>query len=398
MTFNMHILSLTIIASTLLGACTPPDTGSDTTPTTQERFSTSIKRTTVEGQMAKIEATYFCLSGENSPQEVGVAISREPNGAWQMVASSEVTSPYTIVIDSLEAETTYNLYSYAKGSNNIFTSSTRQITTDKAVYDPTPHPDSVSWSELPSIIPETGERFITHFTQLNGKRRRNYSMLYDTDNKVALWVAYPLHSCYMGSSGRTEAWDFDPVVPITQQCDMSRAGFIDDNGYSAYDRGHQLPSADRTIDNDTNAATFYYTNMTPQQSSFNRGLWGSLEEFVRKNVPEQDTLFVVTGCALTTPDEPTILYARHKTFGEYIAVPRAYFKVLVCSSRNGSLPQDDNAKCIGFWLPNASATGTKLNASLAMSVSQIESLTGFEFFPYLSDEAKSRLNTSTWKW
>ncbi len=391
----MHLLSLSIIVATALG-CTPNiDHNSEET---SESFSTSIKRANVEAQTISVEATYFCLSGNTKPQEVGIAISRESDNSWRKVASPTVTSPYTIVIDSLEAETTYTLYSYVKGSDEIFKSTTRTVTTEKAIYDPTPHPDSVSWSELPAIEPESGERFVTHFTQLQGDRRRNYSMLYDTENKVALWVAYPLHECYLGSSGRSEAWDFDPVVPITQQCDMSRAGFVDQNGYSSYDRGHQLPSADRTVDNATNAATFYYTNMTPQQSSFNRGLWGTLEEFVRKNIPAQDTLFVVTGCALTTTEEPTILYATHKSFGETIAVPRAHFKVLVRSSHKGTLPNDSNAECIGFWLPNASATGTKLNASLAMSVSQIEELTGFEFFPYLSDGTKERLNTSTWQW
>ena len=36
--------------------------------------------------------------------------------------------------------------------------------------------------------------------------RRNFSMLYDTNYKLAYWVAYPLSSSYLGSAPRTDAW------------------------------------------------------------------------------------------------------------------------------------------------------------------------------------------------
>ena len=43
---------------------------------------------------------------------------------------------------------------------------------------------------------------------------------------------------------------------------MSKYGL--ERGIDGYDRGHQLPSADRLTTKADNATTFYYTNITPQ--------------------------------------------------------------------------------------------------------------------------------------
>ncbi|MBP3425922.1 MAG: DNA/RNA non-specific endonuclease [Rikenellaceae bacterium] len=254
------------------------------------------------------------------------------------------------------------------------------------------------WRELPAINPADDQEFITHYTDIDSLRRRNFSMLYDHSDKLALWVAYPMHSCYLGAAGRSDAWAFDPIIPRPSQMNMSRSGFIDDNGCSTYDRGHQIPSADRTVSRQANAATFFYSNMTPQQSSLNRGLWGKLESFVRNNTPAADTLWVVTGCVLTTAEQPVPLRAAHKTHGDSITVPRAYFKVLLRSTVCGSLPSDTTAECIGFWIPNAAPASGKLTSALSVSVNHLEELTGYDFFPGLSDTAEEHLDPSVWKW
>ena len=46
-------------------------------------------------------------------------------------------------------------------------------------------------------------------------------------------------------------------------------------------QGHQLPSADRLYSQDVNASTFYFTNLTAQNPSFNQNLWARLEINVR---------------------------------------------------------------------------------------------------------------------
>ena len=84
-------------------------------------------------------------------------------------------------------------------------------------------------------------------------------------------------------------WDYDPLVPRDEQPTLF-------HGYDGgYDRGHQLPSADRYTDN---PSTFYFTNMTPQLGSLNQKIWANFEVQVRAWARACDTLYVVTGCVL----------------------------------------------------------------------------------------------------
>ncbi|MBQ8863652.1 MAG: DNA/RNA non-specific endonuclease [Rikenellaceae bacterium] len=327
--------------------------------------------------------------------EAGVSIRVRGSESWCDTPTDTPQLPFRIVLTSLQTGTEYEIAAYAvTRRGGRVESPIERITLPAA----TPAFADGRWCELPAFEEDSDSEFITHYTTIEGERRRNFSMLYDHSAKIAVWVAYPIHDCYLGKAARTDAWAFDPMVGQQSQMNMRRSGFTDDNGYGSYDRGHQIPSADRTANAEANAATFYYTNMTPQQSNFNRGLWGKLEAFVRNNVPASDTLWVVTGCALTTPEHPTPLYASHNTYGGRIAVPRAYFKVLLRSSVRGTTPDDTTAECIGFWLPNEAPSSTKLNSSWAVSVNQIESLTGYDFFPGLSDSVEEKFDPALWKW
>ena len=290
------------------------------------------------------------------------------------------------------------IYASPRGRRKLRRSRRAQTTLVETQAVSEPVKSFLPWYEMPIATHTDDQEIITHYTTIDGERRRNFTMLYDHSDKLSLWVAYPMHSCYLGEQGRTDAWAFDPSLPQQAQLNMKRSGFIDDNGYSSYDRGHQIPSADRTVNHEANAATFYYSNITPQQSSFNRGLWGRLEEFVRDNTPATDTLWVVTGCVMTTPEAPTLLKAAHKSHGDSISVPRAYFKALLRSSVRGTLPTDSSAECIGFWMPNAAPTSSKLTTAYAVSINHIEELTGIDFFPGLSDQTEEHFDPTLWQW
>ncbi|UKI38916.1 MAG: hypothetical protein L6V35_06410 [Alistipes putredinis] len=58
---------------------------------------------------------------------------------------------------------------------------------------------------------------------------------------------------------------------------------------------------------------------------------------------------------------------------------------------------DDQVKCVGFWLDHFGYdTKDKISRKEMVSVSEIERLTGFTFFPELSDEVKSSYEPSDW--
>ena len=94
---------------------------------------------------------------------------------------------------------------------------------------------------------------------------------------------------------------YDPSINPIYQANLSR-------GYhgNGLDRGHQMPSADRTASKAENATTFYYTNMTPQNSTLNQGMRANLEGKIRVWSAQTDTLYVVTGAMVTTKTDKTL--------------------------------------------------------------------------------------------
>ncbi len=254
------------------------------------------------------------------------------------------------------------------------------------------------WTEIPASpvrLPE-GYRMLTHFTEVNGRRVRNYTALYDLNYKVSHWVAYPLHNMYRGSAGRQDIWVYDPSLPQSDQMDIVSGGYSRMYGIRGYDRGHQIPSADRVATAEMNQQTFYPTNCTPQNSTLNQHLWASLEALVRAQICS-DTVFVVTGCVMTTPEDKTVdwIWRNGLPVG---AIPKAYWKVMLRtkSGRTGALPTESTAKCIGFWMENTAPDTGSVSRENVKSVTEIEELTGFEFFPGMPQEVKSRYNLDMW--
>lgn len=64
---------------------------------------------------------------------------------------------------------------------------------------------------------------------------------------------------------------------------------------SGYDRGHNFPAADGACDSTSMRESFFFSNMTPQHPSVNRGDWKSLEEFTREMAVKSDSIKVWAG-------------------------------------------------------------------------------------------------------
>ena len=252
--------------------------------------------------------------------------------------------------------------------------SVETVLTQKGVDESDPD-EGKSWMELPGIAQGSNYRFVTHETTVGGKKVRNYSMLFDTKERIAYWVAYPLCSMYLGRVGRTEAWQTDPNIPASQQMNASVRG---------YDRGHQIPSGDRTAARGMNEQTFYYSNMTPQLGKFNQEIWAKLEEKVRSWAKICDTLYVVTGTVLkTVGGNETVRYVTDGS-GKKIAVPNYYYKVLLSLTMEGGTRK---YKATGFWFEHKANMGS-VNASYMMSVDEIERKTGWDFFKHLPTDVE----------
>lgn len=229
------------------------------------------------------------------------------------------------------------------------------------------------WMELPEVEDGTGDYFFTHYQQLGEKSIRSWSYKWDVDALVALWVAYPLNPWTIGSGSRTDAWGvLDPKLPRDKQPVLG-------SGYrGGYDRGHQLPSADR-LNRDANIQTFYGTNMTPQLGSLNQEGWAALEGQVRTWARAFDTLYVVTGCTV----KGSTKFAEDND-GKSVTVPKAYFKALLGYKKNmtvGNTLQTRGYTACGFYYNHEAYSGNYMNK--AMTISQLEERTGIDFFANL---------------
>ena len=212
-------------------------------------------------------------------------------------------------------------------------------------------------------------------------------MGYDKSKKLALWVAYPLHTYYTTGSSRERHWGYDPDLDKSVQMTEGLAS-------SDYNRGHQVANADRRVSDLSNDQISYYSNMTAQLANFNSGVWATLEGKVR-NWMCADTLYVVTGChfdgtQITTPDKG----------GNSLPVPTHYYKVLL-RSKSGSTGKAAGTlgagelQCIGFWYTHAASSG-QTPATCIKSVQEIENLTGFSFFANVPNAPKASYSASDW--
>ncbi len=223
------------------------------------------------------------------------------------------------------------------------------------------------WMELPAT--DNDELyFISH----KSKNSRNYSYYYDVDALQAHWVAYPLNEGLIGSGKRTDEWGFDPKIPSKYQQVLNKGYAKDSNGKTVYDRGHQLPSADR-LNYADNVTTFYFTNMTPQLQGLNQRAWEGLEGKVRDWAEQMDTLYVVTGAYL----EGSKTYTQDN-IGQDIPVPVGYYKALLGYKKNASIGSKTGGY-IGTAFYFKHEAGSDYMSKM-ISIDELEEKVGIDFF------------------
>jgi len=191
-----------------------------------------------------------------------------------------------------------------------------------------------------------------------------FDLGYNEQFEQAAWVAYTLtrQEIESGTADRTD--DFRPDTTIA----TGSAELADYRG-SGFDRGHLAPAGDMKWDIRAMSESFLLSNMSPQDPSFNRGIWRMLEEQVRSWAREKESIYVVTGPVLSPIDS---------FIGtNQVGVPEYYFKVLVDLS-----PPDHSL--IAFLLPNQRSSADLL--SFAVSVDSLERFTGYDFFADAPDQ------------
>ena len=233
-----------------------------------------------------------------------------------------------------------------------------------------------------------------------GKTARNYTVCFSAEHHCPVWVAAPRHSMYSGSVKRTDAYGKDPSIPADIQYKKKDAD-------SGCNNGHMLGSAERTSSKATNEQVFYFSNIAPQyQSTFNTGGggWNTLEDWVDKQVCS-DTLYVVIGAYFEeytdrrgyTDSPAKISFGGRSDVGK----PTMFYYILMRTKKgsSGKALKDCTAsdiKCAAFVRSHKTPSGVAVSEKDLMSVSDLEKITGFTYFPNVPQAPKSSYNASDW--
>lgn len=193
-----------------------------------------------------------------------------------------------------------------------------------------------------------------------------YVLSYNKDHKTPNWASWQLDSDWIGSSGRAGQFTPDESLPA----DFDRATPGDYKG-TGYDRGHNVPSGDRTRSKADNEATFLMSNIAPQTGDNNRGPWEKLELYSRELAKEGKELYIVAGSE-----------GSKGTIGNGVNVPEAWFKVAVVLPQKGMGLKDVNEKTevIAIEIPNETGMMRDDWRKYITTVDEIEKHTGYNFF------------------
>jgi endonuclease G len=200
-----------------------------------------------------------------------------------------------------------------------------------------------------------------------------YTLSYSEENEQPFWVFYRLTPNFLNSSiDRTDDFRSDPSV-------STGSATLEDYKGSGYDRGHLCPAADMKLNDTSISESFLLSNMSPQDPSFNRGIWSKLESVVRSWCVEEDTIYVVTG---------PVFKNNIGTIGvNQVTVPGYYYKAI--------LDITGEKKMIGLVLPNAKSSANL--ESFVITIDSLESLTKIDFFPGLPDNIEKNLESKSEK-
>ena len=183
-----------------------------------------------------------------------------------------------------------------------------------------------------------------------------YNLQYAEEHEQAYWVSYKLTPNFLIKNA-TRKNNFKPDSKIT-----TGSATLGDYKGSGFDRGHLAPAGSMVFNQKAMDESFYMSNMSPQNPSFNRGVWKRLESKVRYWAKNCDSLFVATG---------PVLKDLKKTIGENkVSVPNSYYKVLVRFDNKG-------IDGIAFLLKNT-ASKEPLN-TFAVPIDSIEAITNIDF-------------------
>lgn len=187
--------------------------------------------------------------------------------------------------------------------------------------------------------------------------RSQYVISYNKERRSPNWVAWSLDTSQIGDSGRSNKFEEDQE--LEDLLSKNGGGFhaVQANEYkrSCFERGHQIPSADRTDSSEDNQLVFMMSNMVPQTPYLNQIIWNHLEQYTRELVRSGGKKAYVIDGPIYDQDFGKIGPNRD------IPVPSKEFKIIYLLDANQSPADIDPAQPeIAVIMPNTLKQGNPL--------------------------------------
>ena len=128
------------------------------------------------------------------------------------------------------------------------------------------------------------------------------------------------------------------------------------------------PSADMPTPS-SQEESFSLANMVPQDHHNNTGIWSNIESATRYLAKKEGSLYIITG--------PIFKGESLKTIGNGVFIPTMIYKIIYSPKQNKA----------AVYLTNNIAD----NNYQIISVQELETLSGINFFPKMSTEQKAQL-------
>ncbi len=199
----------------------------------------------------------------------------------------------------------------------------------------------------------------------------DYVLSYSQSRGTANWASWKLDQSWLGSAERQDDFRANETLP---------PGWyqVDGNDYkgSGYDRGHLVPSGDRTKSQAINSNTFLMTNIIPQAPDNNRETWRRMEEYCRQLVDRGYELYIVAG-----------VYGGSKKIAEgQVTVPQQTWKVAIAvqSGQDPTAVTPNQAIVFAVDIPNNNRLSNNWRR-YQLPIDELETRTGMDFFEVLPD-------------
>ena len=194
-----------------------------------------------------------------------------------------------------------------------------------------------------------------------------YSLCYEGDHRQASWVKYKLTPKMLkGSQQRAHHFTVDPNIedPVMD----------DDYAGTGFDRGHLVPAADMRLNKKMVKESFFMTNVSPQNPSFNRGIWKRMEALLRKKVAKWGEAHIITA---------PVLENNLDALEAGVSIPEWYYKVAYFPKQK---------IMVAFLVQNRAFTGAE-PSEFQVSLDEIEDVTGLDFFTQLPNQLEKDLES-----